>query len=264
MSRTRSFITRVVFWGAITVVISGCSSSSSGDTDRSSKKIRLNVSASASLARAFDEIYTVFELQFPAISVSSTFAGSATLVTQIQNGATADVVALADTTNMEKLREVGQINPATVKIFATNTMTIAVPRKNPNKVAGLRDLADESINVVLCAPNQPCGAYARQILENAGLSVSPKSLETSVGGVISKISNGQADAGIVYVTDILAAAKTVEAVSIPAALNITALYPIARRAELSTTVQKAADTFIAFVLGKSGTEILNKYGFRLP
>ncbi|MSO59878.1 MAG: molybdate ABC transporter substrate-binding protein [Ilumatobacteraceae bacterium] len=255
---------RVILCGGIAAILSACTSDSTGVTNTGREKIVINVAATASLALSFNSIIDAFEMQFPEFSVSPTFAGSATLVTQIQNGASADVVALADTTNIDKLGASHHIDTESEQIFATNTMTIVVPRTNPKKITGLTDLDNASLNVVLCAPAQPCGAYAKQILEKANLRISPKSLETSVSGVVSKVSTGQADAGIAYYTDALAATDTIDTVRIPESQNIIARYPIARGAMLSAIAQQAANTFIAFVVGKNGADILTNYGFMLP
>ena len=248
----------------ITALVPACTTRQSQVPDNSSKDLVLNVLASASLVQVFTRIAEAFESEFPDISITTTFAGSATLVTQVKNGAPMDIVAFADTTNMDKLSSAGLIDAQSSQVFATNTMTIVVPRANPRKITGLIDLTNTSLDVVLCAPTQPCGIYAQQILKNANLNISAKSLETSVSGVVSKVSSGQADAGIAYTTDAIASIKTVDAVPIPASQNIVAQYPIARGSHLSTGSQQAADAFIAFVVGATGTTILTDFGFVLP
>lgn len=248
----------------ITALLSACTTRQSQGSSNSSKDLVLNVLASASLAKVFTHIADGFESEFPGISITLTFAGSATLVTQVKNGAPMDIVALADTTNMDKLSSAGLIDAQSSQVFATNTMTIVVPRTNPHEITGLIDLANSSLDVVLCAPTQPCGIYAQQILKNANLNILPISLETSVSGVVSKVSTGQADAGIAYTTDAIASIKTVDAIRIPESQNIVAQYPIARGSHLSTSSQQAADAFIAFVVGATGTRILTDFGFVLP
>ncbi len=248
----------------VTALLPACTTRQSQGSNNSSKDLVLNVLASASLAQVFTRIAEAFESEFQDISITTTFAGSATLVTQVKNGAPMDIVALADMTNMDKLSSAGLINAQNSQVFATNTMTIVVPRANPGKITGLIDLTNASLDVVLCAPTQPCGVYAQQILKNVNLNISVKSLETSVSGVVSKVSTGQADAGIAYTTDAIASIKTVDAVPIPESQNIVAHYPIARGSQLSPSSQKAADAFIAFVVGATGARILTDFGFVLP
>lgn len=264
MNKRRHFGRAAIYCVVITALLPACTTRQSQAPDNSAKDLVLNVVASASLAQVFTRIAEAFESEFPDISITTTFAGSATLVTQVKNGAPMDIVALADTTNMDKLSSAGLIDAQSSQVFATNTMTIVVPRANPRKITGLIDLTNTSLDVVLCAPTQPCGVYAQQILKNANLNISPKSLETSVSGVVSKVSTGQADAGIAYTTDAIASIKTVDAVPIPESQNIVAHYPIARRSHLSTSSQQAADAFIAFVVGATGTKILTDFGFVLP
>lgn len=264
MNLWRHFGRAAICCAVIATVLTACTTRQSQAPDDSSTDLVLNVLASASLAKVFTRIADEFESKFPDISITTTFAGSATLVTQAKNGAPMDIVALADTTNMDKLSSAGLISTQSLQVFATNRMTIVVPRTNPRKITGLIDLANPSLDVVLCAPTQPCGVYAQQILKNANLRISPKSLETSVSGVVGKVSTGQADAGIAYYTDARAATDNIDTVRIPESQNIVAHYPIAQGAIRSAVVQQAAQTFIAFVIGKTGADILTNYGFILP
>ena len=147
-------------------------------------------------------------------------------------------------------------------MFATNTAAIIVGPGNPKGIAGLADLVDEDLIVVLCAPEVPCGKYATTIFENAGVMVTPKSFEENVKAVVTKVTLGEADAGIVYATDVTAAGAKAEGVEIPAAVNVVAEYPIAVTKEASNSV--GAQAFIDFVNSEQGQKILATYGFLAP
>jgi molybdate transport system substrate-binding protein len=204
-----------------------------------------------------------FENAEPNIRIVLNFAGSATLVEQIKQGAPADVVVFADDKQMVDLVENGNVNKDTVTNIATNTLTLIVEKGNPLNIKNVSDLASPQIRTVLCDVTQPCGKYSTQILDRANIVVEPRSWETSVSGVAQKVASGEADAGIVYVTDALANASKLDSVSIDKNINVSNNYPIAALTELSTVEQRAAQTFIDFVLG-DGQKILNDYGFVSP
>ena len=164
---------------------------------------------------------------------------------------------------MVDLVENGNVNKDSEAVIATNTLTLIVEKGNPLNITSLGDLASPQIRTVLCDVTQPCGKYSTQILDRANIVVEPRSRETSVSGVTQKVASGEADAGIVYVTDALANASKLDAVSIDKSINVSNNYPIAALTELSITEQKAAQTFIDFVLG-NGQKILNDYGFVSP
>lgn len=221
----------------------------------------LTVFAAASLTTAFTEIGDAFMVEFPDSTVTFNFAASSELVTQIDEGAPADVYASADLGNMAKLTEAGG-NATEPVVFATNLAEIIVAAGNPKGITGVADLANEGLIVVQCAPEVPCGKYATQIFENAGVTVTPKSLEQNVKAVVTKVTLGEADAGIVYVTDVTAAGADAEGVEIPGDVNVTAEYPIA--AVTDAPNPDAAQAFIDFVLGEQGQQILASYGFLEP
>lgn len=218
----------------------------------------LTVFAAASLTAAFTEIGDAFMVEFPDSTVTFNFAASSELVTQIDEGAPADVYASADLGNMAKLTDAGA-NATEPVVFATNLAEIVVAPGNPTGITGVADLAEDDLIVVQCAPEVPCGTYATQIFENAGVTVTPRSLEQNVKAVVTKVALGEADAGIVYVTDVTAAADDVEGVEIPADINVVAEYPIAAVAQAPNL--DAARAFIDFVLGQQGQEILASDGF---
>ena len=147
-------------------------------------------------------------------------------------------------------------------MFATNLAEIIVGAGNPEGITGVADLANDDLIVVLCAPEVPCGRYAAQIFENAGVAVTPKSLEENVRAVVTKVALGEVDAGIVYTTDVTAAGAETEGVEIPADINVVAEYPIAVTEEAPNA--EGAQAFIDFVTGEQGQEILASYGFLAP
>jgi molybdate transport system substrate-binding protein len=220
----------------------------------------LNVFAAASLTAAFTDLGNSFEKSHPRVRVRPVFAGSSTLVQQIQQGAPADVFASADTANMQKLSDAGLTE--TPSVFARNKLEIVVQKGNPKRIAGLADLARPDLIVVLAAPGVPAGTYAAQALAKAAIKVTPKSQEQDVKSVISKVSLGEADAGIVYVTDVSAAGSSVEGVEIPDAENVIAIYPMA----VLKQAPDAADgrAFDRFVLSADGQRVLARYGFLQP
>ena len=163
---------------------------------------------------------------------------------QITEGAPADVFASADTANMDKLTDAG-LNGSEPVIFATNLLTIIVAPGNPLGITGVADLANPDIKTVICAPEVPCGNYANQIFTAAGVTVTPVSLEQNVRGVVTKVTAGEADAGIVYVTDVIAAGDAADMVEIPEDINVVAEYPIATVA--ASENQEVGEAFIDFL-----------------
>jgi len=226
-----------------------CGSSSADDVTS------LHVLAAASLNEAFTQIGAAFEDEHPGVKVVFDFAGSQDLVAQIGQGAPADVIATADTSTMDKLAG----KTAAPQVFATNRLAIAVAPGNPLGVTGLASLSDSGLKVVLAAPEVPAGKYAQQVLARAGVTVKPVSLEESVRGVVTKVSLGEADAGIVYMSDLKAAAGDVGGVSIPADQNVTATYPIATLD--ATSSRFVSDQFVEYVLSEPGQRTLRSYGF---
>ena len=218
----------------------------------------VNVFAAASLTAAFNDLATSFQGAKPGVTVKLDFAGTPTLVAQIEQGAPADVFASADTTNMDKLKGEGFTN-GTPQVFARNKLEIVVAPGNPKGITGLADLTRSGVIYITEAPSVPAGKYALQALKMAGVTVTPKSLETDVKSVVSKIELGEADAGIVYTTDVTAAGTKVSGVSIPDMYNVIATYPIA--AVKATTNPAAANAFIAYVLSAAGQAKLQSFGF---
>jgi molybdate transport system substrate-binding protein len=218
----------------------------------------VSVFAAASLTAAFNALGTDFQGAHSGVNVKFNFAGTPTLVTQIEQGAPADVFASADTTNMDKLKGDG-FTTGTPEVFAHNKLEIVVAPGNPKGITGLADLTKSGVIYITEAPNVPAGKYALQALRMAGVTVTPKSLETDVKSVVSKIELGEADAGIVYTTDVTAAGSKVMGVPIPDAVNVIATYPIV--AVKATTNTAAASAFIAYVMSAAGQAKLQSFGF---
>src|SRR6267143_5242682 len=213
----------------------------------------ISVFAAASLTDAFKALGNSFHAAHPAVTVQFNFAGTPTLVTQIEQGANADVLASADTTNMDKLKADG-FTDGTPQVFAHNQLEIAVAPGNPKGITGLADLAKPGVIYISEAATVPAGKYALQILAAASVKVTPKSLETDVKSVVSKIELGEADAGIVYVTDVKAAGSKAAGVPIPDSVNVIATYPIV--AVKGTKNSNLANAFISYVQSADGQAML--------
>jgi molybdate transport system substrate-binding protein len=210
------------------------------------------------LTDSFKALGAAFQTAHPGTTVQFNFAGSPTLVTQIEQGASADVFASADTTNVDKLKTDG-FTAGNSQVFAHNKLEIVVAAGNPKGITGLADLAKPDVIYITAAPTVPAGKYALQILDKAGVKVTPKSLETDVKSVVSKIVLGEADAGIVYVTDVRAAGSKVTGVPIQDSVNVIATYPIV--AVKGSKNSSLANAFIAYVLSADGQVTLQSFGF---
>lgn len=221
----------------------------------------LTVSAAASLSAAFGEIAAAFAAAHPGATVRTNFAGSPTLVQQIREGAPVDVFASADEPNVQKLVDAGDVTGQPV-VFARNRLAIVVARGNPKGISGVADLAKPGLIVSLCGPTVPAGRYAREIFAKAAVAVPESSQELDVNAVVSRVSLGEADAGIVYVTDVRAGGDAVEAVAIPDAQNVVARYPVAVLTHAREPGLGRA--FVAFVTGSHGQAILQRFGFLPP
>jgi molybdate transport system substrate-binding protein len=219
------------------------------------------VFAAASLAEAFRELGEAFATAHAPASVEQSFAGSSALVAQVESGAPAEVIATADAVNMGKLESTGRLAGAPA-VFARNRLEIVVERGNPQGVKGLADLARSDLIVILAAEAVPAGRYARQALQTAGVTVAPRSLEQNVKAVLNKVALGEADAGIVYTTDVRAAGDRVSGVAIPDAQNLIASYPIALVKQRE--VRADARAYLSFVLSEEGHAILARFGFLPP
>ncbi|MDR6969982.1 molybdate ABC transporter substrate-binding protein [Leifsonia shinshuensis] len=246
--------------------LAGCSVPGAGQTvtpSGSGTRVSgtITVFAAASLTKTFTELGTEFEAAHPGTTVTFSFAGSSDLVTQLTAGAPADVFASADEANMTKA-VAGKVIQGTPTDFATNVLAIAVPPGNPAHVKSFADLASPGIKTVVCAPQVPCGAATAKVEQSAGVTLHPVSQESSVTDVLGKVSSGEADAGIVYRTDVKGAGSSVESVPFPEAAKTVNVYPIASVAHAPNPRGGAA--FVAFATGPEGRHVLAAAGFGAP
>jgi molybdate transport system substrate-binding protein len=218
----------------------------------------ITVFAAASLKKTFTRIGADFEKAHPGAKVTFSFAGSSDLAAQIQQGAPADVFASADTENMDKVTA-DSLTAAPPVVFASNTLEIAVPTGNPAHIASLADLAKPGVKVVLCAPAVPCGSATAKVEQAAGVDIKPVSEEQSVTDVLGKVTAGEADAGVVYVTDVKGAAGGVQGITFAQSSAAVNSYPIA--ALEASRNPALADAFVRAVTRDAGQQVLAAAGF---
>ena len=221
----------------------------------------VTVFAAASLTEAFRTIGEDFEAAHTGTQVEFNFAGSSTLARQIIEGAPADVFASADQESMQKAIAAGEVEGAP-QGFARNRLAIIVPRGNPKHVTGLVDLGRSGLTIALAAPAVPAGRYALEAFAKAGVSAPAGSNEADVKAVVTRVSMGEADAGVVYTTDVARDGTKVEAVTIPDAQNVVARYPMAIVKAARNTA--GARAFVAHVLSPAGRRVLTASGFLAP
>lgn len=230
----------------------------------SSPQGKLTIFAAASLTESFGEIATTFETSHPGVDVTLNFAGSNTLRAQIDQGAQADVFASANTKEMDALVSGGLVAESAPQTFLTNRLVVITPANNPAKLSTFDELSRPGLKLVLAAEDVPVGRYARQMLDKAGADFKSKVLtnvvsnEADVKQVLAKVQLGEADAGIVYASDAVAAPE-LPVIEIPSEWNVLAKYPIA--ALKNAPQPELADEFVAFVLSPDGQAILKKWGF---
>lgn len=228
-----------------------------GGSDASRLTGSLTVFAAASLTETFNDLKTQLVADHPNLDLTYNFAGSQTLVTQLQQGGPGDVFASADDKNMQRAVDAGLVEQP--RTFARNKLEIAVAPGNPKNIRGLADLARPDLAVVLEDPSVPAGAYTRQALSKVGTSVKPKSLELDVKAALAKVVSGEADAAVVYVTDVKAAGTRVTGVPIPDDRNVIASYPIA--VVKASGSMAAARAFVDEVVTGKGEQVLKDHGF---
>jgi molybdate transport system substrate-binding protein len=258
MVRSRIRVAVVLLVAALLATGCGGNDDSSGASSGAGSPTEIKVFAAASLTAAFNQLGERYTAANGGTKVTFNFAGSQALATQIQQGAPADVFASADVPNMDKVKDLVD----TPQNFASNQLRIVVEQGNPKGVKTLDDLASRDLKVVLAAPEVPAGKYAKQMLDQAGVTVRPVSQEDNVKAVMTKVSLGEADAGIVYVTDVTAGGDKVEGVDIPTDQNVTATYPIA--AVKASKHQQPAQAFVDLVRSPDGQQVLASFGFLPP
>ena len=256
----------VVATGAL-LAVAGCTSERGaveplGDADREVTTSRdLTVFAAASLQRPFEEIGRLFEDTHPGVTVRFSFGGSSSLVAQLAEGAPGDVLATANEQTMADAVK-DSLVAGDPKPFASNTLQVVVPADNPAGVRTLADLAKPGTQVVLCAPAVPCGAASAALEKAAGVDIRPVSEEQSVTDVLGKVRSGEADAGLVYVTDVASAGAEVTGIDVPEAAAVVNTYPIAALRDAADA--DLAAEFVALVTGTEGGEVLADVGFQAP
>ncbi len=250
----------------------GCGSSPAptGSNPTAPAQVTLKVFAAASLTESFNEIKKNYQAAHHNITITYNFAGSQVLEQQMANGAADDVFASADQTNMKKASDAGLVGSS--QVFARNKLVVIVPTSNPGHVSTLKDLANKGVKIDVAAPAVPVGKYGLQVLDKLGKSpdygpayessvkANFVSQEDNVKAVVQKVELGEADAGIVYRTDVTtSAASKVTVIDIPDALNVIAEYPIAvtKNAPHATDAQ----AFVQCILSGDGQAVLAKYHF---
>lgn len=245
-------------------VSAACASDDSGEsaaTTESAAGESITVFAAASLKNTFTEIGELYEAENPGSSVEFNFAGSSDLVAQLQQGASADVFASADTANMTKATDSGLVDGEPVD-FASNTLTIVVAPGNPKGITALADLTADGTLLVTCAQQVPSGAATTKVEEAAGVDLTPVSEESSVTDVLNKVTSGQADAGLVYVTDAASAGDQVTEVPFVESDGVVNVYPIAVLSDSGSSA--SAQAFVDLVTGAQGRAVLEEAGFAQP
>lgn len=260
---------------AALLLVTGCSSSSksassSAATNPASSAAAssappavsgtITVLAAASLTEAFKTLGKQFESAHPGTTVKLSFGASSALAVQITQGAPADVFASASPKNMQQVVTAGDASSS--KNFVKNVMEIAVPPNNPAQVAAVADLAKGGVKVALCQPQVPCGATAAKVFANAKVVVKPVTLEADVKSTLTKVTTGEVDAGVVYVTDVRSAGSKVKGIVIPADINASTQYPIASLTKAPNAA--GAQAFVDYVLSAEGQGVLLAGGFEKP
>lgn len=258
MKRLIGIFAATVLLGPLAACGTGSSSASTADN---SKSTTLTVYAAASLKATFTEIGKQFEADHHGVKVIFNFAGSSDLVAQIEQGAPADVFASADAKNMDKA-VADKLVAGSPTDFASNTLEIATPPDNPAHITTLADLAKSGVKVVLCAAEVPCGSAAQKVEQAAGIDIKPVSEESSVTDVLGKVESGEADAGLVYVTDVKSAGVKVKGITFSASSSAVNTYPIAALADSKNAA--FARQFVELVSGIKGRAVLSAAGFAKP
>ncbi|QNN51675.1 molybdate ABC transporter substrate-binding protein [Nocardioides mesophilus] len=221
----------------------------------------LTVLAAASLTETFTELARTFEDAHPGTTVSVSFDSSATLAEQVLQGAPADVLATADQRTMGTVVD-GDAVAGSPRVFATNRLALVVPADNPAGISTFADLDRPSVDYVVCVPSAPCGALTTTVLQEQDITHPPASEEVDVKAVLSKVELDEADAGIVYTTDAVAAGDKVRAIEVPGADRTSTVYPIA---VLSGSAEPAlARAWVQLVLSADGQRVLRAAGFGTP
>ncbi len=247
----------LVALAAAALALAGLTACGSGDDDPQV----LTVLAAASLTETFTALADEFEAQNDGVEVKVAFDSSATLAGQAVEGAPADLLATADADTMQDAVDGGAVE-GTPSTFATNVMTLVVPADNPAGITSFADLQEPGVDFVACVETAPCGRTGAALLAAGGIDHPPASLETDVKAVLQKVTSGEADAGLVYVTDAAAAGDQVASVEIPDAADEQLTYPIAILTQAADA--DLAQRFVDLVLSDKGRGMLEDAGFGAP
>lgn len=250
---------------ATIALLTGCGSPSggaspAGATGSGSVTGGITVLAAASLTESFTTLSRQFETTHPGTTITLSFGSSSSLAAQVLQGAPADVFASASQANMDQVVTTGAADGSTA--FARNAVEIAVPPGNPARIGSVADLGRPGVRVALCAPEAPCGAVARTVLANTGVTVTPATNEATVKATLTKVELGEVDAGLVFVTDVRAAGAKVTGIPVPVDVNASTAYPIATLA--TTRNAPVARAFVDHVLSDDGRAVLASAGFGKP
>ncbi|WP_455354126.1 molybdate ABC transporter substrate-binding protein [Streptomyces sp. SYSU K217416] len=264
---TRRRVAAAFVTTALLVPLTACGSGNDDKKDAGAKtgesatgtpKAELTVLAAASLTDVFKTAGAAYEKSHPGTKITFSFAGSQELAAQVRQGAPADALVTADTKTMDALKD----DTGAPTIIAKNRLVIATGEGNPQKIDGLKDLADTKLKVVLAAPEVPVGRYSQKILDAQKITVKPVSQEPNVRAVLSKVELGEADAGLVYRTDAATVTDKVDAVEIPDAQNAIAEYPAAT---LKTSKNSAAaEAFVTWLSSPEAQKIFQDADFQQP
>jgi molybdate transport system substrate-binding protein len=219
----------------------------------------ITVLAASSLTGTFTELGRKFEAEHPGVTVKFAFDSSATLAQQATQGAPADVLATADTDTMGTAKSAQAETP---KVFATNVMVLVTPANNPAGIQKFSDLDKSSVKYVICVPTAPCGKVGQALLDQDHITGTPVSQEVDVKSVLAKVTEGEADAGIVYTSDAVAAGSDVSTVPIPGSAQQVTTYPIVRLDQSKHS--NLAQDFVDLVTGTTGQQVLHQAGFGGP
>jgi molybdate transport system substrate-binding protein len=242
------------------LVLAACGGGPPESASSSTPSNTITVAAAASLTEAFTQIGKEFEATKPGTTVIFSFGSSTTLATQIAEGAPVDVFAAANPATMKTVTDVGAAEPPTT--FVSNILQIAVPKGNPGGITGLKDFADKTKKVAICAPQVPCGTAAVKVFSAAKIKPAPDTLEPDAKATLQKVSSNEVDAALVYRTDVIAAKETVDGLEFSEARQAVNVYPIAvLKGSMSAA---AAQQFVDYVLSADGQAVLRKAGFGKP
>jgi molybdate transport system substrate-binding protein len=241
---------------ALLLPVAACGSDDDGDGGGSTT---ITVLAAASLTETFTTLAADFEAEHDGVAVELAFDSSATLAEQAVGGAPADVLATADTTTMGSAIDALAADP---EVFATNTMVLVTPADNPAGITSFSDLASGGVTYVVCVDTAPCGKVAAALLASTGTDAEPASLEVDVKAVLAKVTSGEADAGLVYASDAVAAGEDVQTFEVPGADAQVTTYPIAPLEQSEDP--DLAQEFVDLVLGEAGQRVLQDAGFGAP